>query len=183
MKRTQIAVCLFSMILASVLIEYKTTHAQAAGRAQAQTSTAAAKPTIADFAWVTGRWTGLAGTNPTEQVCSAPSNGLLLCLFHEVNVKPATIELATLRETADGIEERVRNFTPQLESWEGAAPITLKLESYTPTESIFINANAQSPVKRVTLTHNSADQMSTRVEVVDSQGKVTRFGADSHRVK
>jgi hypothetical protein len=181
MKRTRTIVCLFSMVLASALIEYKTMHAQAGERAQAQTSATAAKPTLADFAWVTGRWTGLAGTSPTEQVCSAPSNGLLLCLFHEVNVQPATIELATLRETADGIEERVRNFTPQLESWEGAAPITLKLESYTPAESIFINANAQSPVKRVFLTHNSADEMSTRVEIVDKQGKVFYIGAKSNR--
>ncbi len=183
MKRTRIAVCLFAMVLASALIGYKAIHAQAAGRAQAQTPATEAKPTIADFGWVTGRWTGLAGSNPTEQVCSAPSNGLILCMFHEVNVKPPSIELATLRETADGIEERVRNFAPELDGWEGAAPITLKLESYTPTESIFINANTQSPVKRVFLLHNSADQMSTRVEIVDSQGKVTYIGAKSNRVK
>ena len=183
MKRTRVAVCLFAMALASVLIEYKTTHAQAAGQTQVQTPTAAEKATIADFAWVTGRWTGLAGTNPTEQVCSAPSNGLLLCMFHEVNVKPPSIELATLRETADGIEERVRNFGPELESWEGAAPITLKLQSYTPTESIFINANAQSPVKRVILEHPNPDEMSTRVEIVDKQGKVIYIGAKSQRVK
>ena len=159
-------------------------HAQAAGRAQEQTSAkAATKPTVADFAWVTGRWTGLAGANPTEQVCSAPSNGLILCIFHEVNVMPQSIEMATLRETPDGFEERVRNFTPELESWEGAALITLKLQSYTPTESIFINANAESPVKRVVLLHNSPDEMSTRVEVVNKEGKIFYLGAKSQRVK
>jgi hypothetical protein len=184
MKHTRPAVFLFSLLFVSGAVQYKMIHAHAAERGQAQPATAqTAKPTVEDFAWVTGRWTGLAGANPTEQVCSAPSNGLILCMFHEINEKPQSIELATLRETADGFEERVRNFTPELESWEGAAPITLKLQSYTPTESIFINVDTQSPVKHVFLEHPTPDEMSTRVEIVDKQGKVFYIGAKSKRVK
>ncbi|MGH9702327.1 MAG: DUF6265 family protein [Candidatus Acidiferrales bacterium] len=183
MKHARATLCLFSMVLVAFLIEYKTNRVHAAGRSQEATTAKTAKPTVADFAWVTGRWTGLAGKNPTEQVCSAPSNGLLLCVFHEVNVKPPSIEMATLRETPDGFEERVRNFSPELESWEGSAPITLKLESYTPTESIFINADPQSPVKRVILSHKSPDEMSTRVEVLDKEGKIFYLGATSQRAK
>ncbi len=137
--------------------------------------------TLHDFEWLAGRWTGTSDGHPTEEICSRAGAGLMVCVFRVVDENPQLLEVSTLHEIENGIEERVRYFAPTLESWEGAAPLVLRLQSLSDVESVFVNVNEKSVARRVVITRNTADTMTSRVEVVTAQGKVVYLEAKSTR--
>ena len=144
------------------------------GKRGAETGTTPdAVPTkMESFAWLGGRWLGTAGDATTEELCSAPAHGEMMCMFRAMNAeKNLALEFITLRETPNGIEERVRFFSPELVEEAGDEGITLRLASYGEREIVFDNAKAGGVVKHVTILRVDKDEFATRIEVVNAEGK------------
>ncbi|HLW97718.1 MAG TPA: DUF6265 family protein [Candidatus Acidoferrales bacterium] len=146
--------------------------------------------TITEVAWLSGRWTGTAGSAVTDEMCTAPSHGEMSCMFRAVDAgKIEGLEFITLREIPapaggrEGIEERVRFFGPDLSAKEGDNGITLRMASVSPTEIIFDNAKTDGFVKHMTISRQSEDEFSTHIEVVDATGKTGSIDAKWKREK
>lgn len=75
--------------------------------------------TIADMAWLAGHWTGdgLGGTS--EEIWSAPHNGVMMGMYRHIrNDLPVFYELLTLLEEQGSLIIRLKHFTPKLTGWE-----------------------------------------------------------------
>jgi hypothetical protein len=136
----------------------------------AQGTSRPAGATLANFAWLDGRWQGNWGPRVAEQTWMAPKAGVMVGVFREIgNDKTLVIELFSLVETPDGIEYRSRHFTPSLAPWEGSGPTVLKLAGADPARIDFENATDGNP-KRVVFTRTGPDTYVSRSEIVSNQG-------------
>src|ERR1700722_8202371 len=96
----------------------------------APTTTPPKKFTLADFAWLPGRWVGQWGPRVAEQVWTPSNAGMMFGLFRVIeNDKTLVIELLALTETPDTIEYRTPHFTPDLAPWEKSGSTVLNLAS------------------------------------------------------
>ncbi len=139
---------------------------------------------LSDFAWMAGRWVGVAGQSETEQVCLPPSRGMMMCMFRVMSPeKVEGMEFSTLRETTDGLEERIRFYSPDLGETPGDIGVTLQVVSYGEREIVFDNEKPDGVVRHVTVTRFGKDEFSTRIEVVNAEGKTSFIGATWKRVK
>ena len=130
----------------------------------------APKTTLADFAWLAGRWQGAWGPRSAQQVWSAPKAGVMLGTFQLAeNDKTLVLELFTLVEDADGIKLHIRNFTPALVAWEKASPAVLSLASADPKTITFENAVDGQP-KHVVFTRIDADTYVAKSEIIPEKG-------------
>jgi hypothetical protein len=149
---------------------------------QAASSTQVA-PTLADFAWLEGRWQGSWGPRSAEQVWMSPNAGLMLGTFRLVeDDKTLVIELFTLIQKPDGIEFRFRHFTPELVAWEKSDPTLLTLESVDPKQAIFVNPVDGQP-RRSFLTRIDQDTYVARSEIVPDGGDTQVVEITYHRQK
>lgn len=129
------------------------------------------KASLNDFQWLSGHWEGLVGATPLEEFCSTPDRGLIMCMFRSMDAqKVLALELITLQDTPDGVEERVRFFSPDLSEPESAKTMVLRVTHFAPIKSVFENPNPGGASK-VTLTHNAPDEMTARIELLDDSGK------------
>jgi hypothetical protein len=129
-----------------------------------------AKTTLADFAWLAGRWQGAWGPRIAQQVWIAPSAGTMLGTFQLTeNDKTLVIELFSLVEKPEGIELRLRHFTPSLVAWETSGPTVLKLASADPKTVVFENQSDGEP-KRAMIRRVDADTYVSRSEIVPENG-------------
>jgi len=148
------------------------------------TNSAGSRVTIADFAFLGGRWTGTAGSDTVEQVCTPPARGAMSCVFRSMSAEKIDgLELTTLRETASGLEERVRFFSPELAETAGDEGITMRVARVTDSEIVFDNAKPSEVVKHVTILRRGKDSFGTRIEVVDASGKSGFIVAEWKRAK
>jgi hypothetical protein len=133
---------------------------------------AGAKVTLAEFAWLEGKWQGSWGPRTAEQVWMAPKAGEMLGLSRVVeNEKTLVIELYSLVETPNGIELRFRHFTPSLAAWEDSSYATLKIVSFDPKTIVFENPTGGKP-KRNAFIRIDAETYISRSEIVsDSENK------------
>jgi hypothetical protein len=131
---------------------------------------AQAKPTLADFAWLAGRWQGVWGPRIAQQVWMPPKGGVMLGAFQTIdNGNTLVIELYTIIERPGGISLYLRHFTPTLEPWETSKPIVLKLASSTPKVIEFDNPVDGEP-KRSIIRKIDADTYVSRSEIVPDKG-------------
>lgn len=75
--------------------------------------------TVADMAWLAGRWTGegLGGWN--EEIWSPPSGGVMMGMYRLVREgKIAFYEFLLIRETERGLAMQLKHFHPDLKGWE-----------------------------------------------------------------
>ncbi len=99
------------------------------------------KATVADFAWLEGRWQGKLGMATTEIIYSAPSADGIMGMFRLVEGdRTVMLEFLALRQTEEGIEMRVRHFDPALAPMEKEDALVLKLVSYDDAGAVFENA-------------------------------------------
>jgi Domain of unknown function (DUF6265) len=141
------------------------------------------KATLADFAWLEGRWQGAWGPRVVEQMWMPPRAGQMLGLFRVVgNNRTLVIELFSLRETPDGIEFLLRHFTPSLIPWEESGAATLKLTSFDPSTAVFENPAGGAP-KRNSFTRIGPDTFSSRSEVIPNKGNEQVTEIVYHRQK
>lgn len=130
----------------------------------------ASKTTLADFAWLAGRWEGVWGPRIAQQVWTPPRAGVMLGTFQLTeNDKTLVIELFTLLEKPDGIELRLRHFTPSLTAWEKSGPAILKFASSDTKTMVFENPNDGEP-KRASIERIDADTYISRSEIVPEKG-------------
>jgi hypothetical protein len=135
-----------------------------------------AQATLSELAWLEGKWQGSWGPRIAEQAWMAPRAGQMVGLFREVENMTLVVELYSLVEAPDGIELRLRHFTPSLVTWEESNSTMLKLVSVDPKTAVFENRSEGQP-KRYTLIRVDADNYVSRVEIASGEesGRVTEI--------
>ena len=98
-----------------------------------------ARATIADLAWLAGRWTGSGLGGETEETWSAPAGGAMMGMFRLV--KGGTVvfyEFLTLVEREGSLLLKLKHFNADLTGWEEkGAFVTFRLIETTPAELRF----------------------------------------------
>lgn len=198
MKRIQIR-SMLALVLAALVLRVSLPTAgsaqQALGAGTASTassvpqqqpqpiSSPASSPTLADFAWLEGRWRGEWGPRVAEQVWLAPKAGTMAGLFRLVeNDKMLVIEMFTLVEKPDEIDLYFRHFTPSLLPWEKSDAVVLKLASLDAKNADFENPANGMP-KRAILMRVDPDTYVARSEIIPDQGETQVIEITYHRQK
>jgi len=137
---------------------------------------AAAKPapagSLADFAWLEGKWTG---TFPNaalraEQEWWPAKGGLMMGMFRLMDgEKLLILEFFTLREVPEGIDLRLRHFDAALTPLEKGDPIILHLVSLAPGDALFENRVHTRP-KTSRITRTDPDSFTGRSEIIGDSG-------------
>jgi Domain of unknown function (DUF6265) len=142
-----------------------------ADRANANSNANAdSKATLADFAWLEGKWQGSWGPRVAEQIWMEPKAGEILGLFRVLeNDKTLVIELYSLLETPDGIEFRLRHFTETLMPWEQSTTAVLKLATFDSKAAAFENSPGGQP-KRITLIRTDAENYISQSVITSASG-------------
>jgi len=130
-----------------------------------------AKATLADMAWLEGRWRGEWGTRIAEQVWTGPKAGVMTGVFRVVeNEKALVIELFTIVEKPEGLNFYIRHFTPELVAWEKSEPTVLNLASLDAKKVDFENPMNGLP-KHAILLRVDADTYTARSELMPEKGE------------
>lgn len=144
---------------------------------------AQAKPSLADMAWLAGRWQGTWGPRIAQQVWMPPKGGVMSGTFQLVeNDTTLVVELFTLVQKPDGIKLYFRHFTSALAPWEGSAPTILNLATSTPKLIEFDNPVDGEP-KRSIIRKIDADTYVSRSEIVPEKGDTQIVEITYHRQK
>jgi len=139
------------------------------------------KPTLADFAWLAGRWQGAWGPRVAQEVWTAPKAGVMLGTFQlAAGDKTLVLEMFTLVEGPDGIQFHLRHFTPALIAWEKPGPTVLNLTSVDAKSAVFENPVDGQP-KHAIFTRIDADTYVSRSEIVPEKGDVQVTEITYHR--
>lgn len=140
-----------------------------------------AKPTLADLAWLTGRWQGAWGPRVAQQVWTAPKAGVMLGTFQLAEGdKTLVLELFTLVESPEGVKIHLRHFTPTLIAWEKPGPTVLNLASIDSKTAVFENLLDGQP-KRAIFTRIDTDTYVSRSEIVPEKGDMQVTEITYHR--
>jgi uncharacterized protein DUF6265 len=144
--------------------------------------------TLADFAWLAGRWEGKLGAPGSEkqmaaeQEWMAPKNGTMQGFFRLTDSeKTIVIELFTLRETPEGIFFYFRHFSTELKPQETEA-YHLNLTKWDASTFRFDNP-VVNQLKDAILTHNGDDTYTSHGDITGADGKPTVIEVAYHRVK
>jgi Domain of unknown function (DUF6265) len=160
-----------------------TTSTKTAALAPPQSTSSAIKPSLADFAWLEGRWSGDWGSRVAEQTWLGPKAGEMSGLFRLVEGdKTLVLELFSLAETPEGINFYLRHFTPELVPWEKTDATLLKLESADLAKVVFVNPVNGEP-KRTSLIRVDADTYTLRSEIEPEHGDPQVIEITFQRVK
>ena len=145
--------------------------------------------TLADFAWLAGRWEGKLGAPGSdkqmtaEQEWMAPKNGTMQGFFRLTdNEKTIVIELFTIRETASGIVFYFRHFSPELKPLEEAEAYHLNLTKSDGNVFRFDNP-VVNQLKDAILTHNTDDSYTSHGDLTGADGKPAVIEVTYHRLK
>jgi uncharacterized protein DUF6265 len=145
--------------------------------------------TLADFAWLAGRWEGKLGARGSdkqmiaEQEWMAPKNGTMQGFFRLTDIeKTVVIELFTMRETAGGIVFYFRHFSPELKPLEEAEAYHLNLTKSDGNMFRFDNP-VVNQLKDAILTHNADDSYTSHGDITGADGKPAVIEVTYHRVK
>jgi Domain of unknown function (DUF6265) len=134
---------------------------------------AVSQATLAQFAWLAGRWEGVWGPRVAQQVWMPPQSGTMVGVFQLTdNDRTLVVELFTIVSTRNGIELRVRHFTPSLTTWpvEKSGPALLKLATID-SKSIQFDSEDNGQPKHWSMQRNGPDTYVQRFEVVPEKGQ------------
>lgn len=127
-------------------------------------------PALGDFSWLAGHWRGTLGESKTEVIYSQPEAGVMMGMFRLMkDERTALLEFFSLRETPEGLEMRVRHFSPSLEPGEKDDAITLRLASHDGVESVFENPVHNRP-KQTIIHRTGENSYAVRSEIIDDSG-------------
>jgi hypothetical protein len=145
--------------------------------------------TLADFAWLAGRWEGKLGAPGSdkqmiaEQEWMTPKNGMMQGFFRLTdNEKTIVIELFTIRESASGIVFYFRHFSPELKPLEETEAYHLNLTKWDGTMFRFDNP-VVNQLKDAILTHNTDDSYTSHGDITGADGKPAVIEVTYRRVK
>ena len=90
--------------------------------------------TIADWAWIAGRWQGDGMGGSVEESWTEPAGGSMLGYFRLVRAgKPVFYEILTVIEIEGSLEMRLKHVNPDMTGWEEKADfVTFKLAKLEP---------------------------------------------------
>jgi uncharacterized protein YndB with AHSA1/START domain len=143
-----------------------------------------ARTTIADVSFLSGRWTGMAGTELAEEVCTSPDRGQMTCMLRLMSAaKVDGLEFITFRESGGGVEERTRFFSGEFGETPGDDGATMRLASATDAKIVLENAKQGGEVKRITLTRRGKDEFSSHIDLVAADGKAGAIDSEWKRGK
>jgi hypothetical protein len=75
--------------------------------------------TIADAAWLTGRWVGEGFGGELEETWAPPAGGQMIGHFRMVrDGRPVFYEFVLIEEHEGGLRYRVKHFNPDMVGWE-----------------------------------------------------------------
>lgn len=149
---------------------------------QAKTGSPVPKVTVADFAWLAGRWQGAWGSRVAQQVWTAPQGGVMLGTFQLTEGdKTLVLELFTVVEEEEGIKLYIRHFTPSLVAWEKTGPTVLRLQSADAKSIVFVNGVDGQP-KQSAITRVDPDTYISRSQIVPEKGDSQVTEITYHRV-
>ncbi|MGH9738352.1 MAG: DUF6265 family protein [Candidatus Acidiferrales bacterium] len=132
---------------------------------------AATKPTLSQFSWLAGHWQGQWGPRLAQQAWMPPHSGVMVGIFQlSDNSKTLVLELYSIASTPQGIELRVRRFTPSLAHWEKLGPTLLELKSIDSKLIVFENADNGQP-KSWLMRRTGTDSFIQRFEIVPQKGQ------------
>lgn len=145
--------------------------------------------TLADFAWLAGRWEGKFGAPGSDKQVTAelewmaPKNGTMQGFFRLTDTeKTIVIEFFTIRETASGIVFYLRHFSPELKPLEVAEAYHLNLTKADGGVFRFDNP-VVNQLKDAILTHNADDSYTSHWDLTGDDGKPAVIEVTFHRVK
>jgi Domain of unknown function (DUF6265) len=142
----------------------------------------ATKPTLADLAWLAGRWQGTWGPRVAQQTWTVPTAGVMLGTFQLAESdKTLVLEFFTLVENAGGVKLYLRHFTPSLTPWEKPGPTILNLQSADAKSVVFVNPLDGQP-KQIVIMRVDADVYVSRSEIVSEKGDEQATEITYHRV-
>jgi hypothetical protein len=141
------------------------------------------QPRLSDFKWMEGHWVGTAaGTGRLEQYCSDNEGGVMMCMFRDMQEgKLVEMELTALRETAQGVEERVRHFDADLDPAD-PSELVMHVTSVSGNKIVLEPGDAHSNVFRATITRSGPDAFHEKVELVMAGGRPDSINAEWKRV-
>lgn len=135
-------------------------------KAQTTDVTSSVEATLSDFAWLAGHWQGNLTGRIVEEIWSEPMAGLMMGMFRLADsTQTLVLEFFSLRQSEEGIEFRLRHFSPALDAWEKEDPITLKLVNQRENLFTFENPFHDRP-KRVILTRAGENTLISRSEII-----------------
>ena len=173
----------FAMLVALVLgLGASPVGTGGAPRGQGMSPGPATKASIADFAWIAGRWRGTFGTYTADAVYMEPEANSIGGVGQVYQPgKTLLVQLASLVQSADGITLYIRDFTPDLQLQETGAPITMKLTTVNGNSWEFDNTVlGQAPVRTV-ITRTGDDTFTSRSDAYDAQGRLSTVEIDYAR--
>jgi uncharacterized damage-inducible protein DinB len=131
----------------------------------------APQATLEDFSWLAGRWRGTLGERNTEVIYSQPEAGVMMGMFRLTEgERTVVLEFFSLRTAAEGLEMRLRHFSPSLELGEKDDAIILRLASYDGTEAVFENPVHTRP-KQTVIHRTGPDNYVVRSEIIGDSGE------------
>jgi hypothetical protein len=142
------------------------------------------KFTLADFAWLPGRWQGQWGPRNVEQEWTPAKAGMMVGVYRVIESdKTLVVEIIALTESDDGIEYRIRHFTPSLVPWEKSGGSTvLNLVSMDTKRIVFENPIDGQP-KHAIFDRVDEDTFVSRSEIVPLEGDTQVVSITFHRQK
>ena len=145
--------------------------------------------TLADFAWLAGRWEGKLGFPGSDKQMTAelewmaPKNGTMQGFFRLTdNEKTIVIELFTIREAHDGIIFYFRHFSPELKPLEENEAYHLNLTKWDGTMFRFDNP-VVNQWKDAILTHGGDDTYISHWDITGADGKAASIEVTFRRLK
>lgn len=130
-----------------------------------------AKVSLADFAWLEGKWQGNWGPRIAEQVWMGARGGEMPGLFRVAeNDKTLVLELYSLLSTPDGIELRLRHLTPALVPWESSTTV-LRLARLDANQAVFENTSEGQPSRSMLIRVDGNTYISRTEISADSSNK------------
>lgn len=134
---------MFVVVLALSMFAAAGPAAQAAGSTANTLTLAEGAPrpaaTIADLAWLAGRWAGEGLGGALDEVWSEPAGGAMVGYFRLVaKGKPVLYEIMTLLEHEGSVELRLKHVNPDMTGWEEQnGYVTFKLVKQDATGAYF----------------------------------------------
>jgi hypothetical protein len=169
----KISVGILSLALSGILVGQTATGVAK----DAPATTAVNTSKVAALHFLGGHWEGHVDKARIEQTCSTSDPAVMVCMFQLMDEKGTRmVEFYTFRDTPEGVEERIRFYSPDLKDDAGDG-VTMILTSSSPTTLVFENPTGTYP-KRSTITRASDDAFHSHIELVDKQGKASTIDAD-----
>jgi hypothetical protein len=116
MKRMKLCLLLVLLAVCSGADEKFTVHQNTMSFDPAKGSP---KATLADAAWLVGRWIGAGLGGQSEEVWLRPQGGSMLSTFREIHdTQIVFYELVTISEENGSLTLSIKHFHPDLKGWE-----------------------------------------------------------------